>query len=79
MVRYPVRIHASLLEIPSPLLSQLAAAGRLIGPVGLPNQVQELVMMVNEGAGQWRRVVVEQVAYIPLGGNTVILLENILK
>ncbi len=36
-------------------------------------------MMVNEGAGQWRRVVVEQVAYIPLGGNTVILLENILK
>jgi len=55
-------------EIPPPLLGQLAAAGRLIGPVGQPNQVQELVMMVNEGAGQWRRVVVEQVAYIPLRG-----------
>ncbi len=55
-------------EIPQPLLSQLAAAGRLIGPVGPPNQVQELVMMVNEGAGRWRRAVVERVAYIPLRG-----------
>lgn len=55
-------------EIPPPLLEQLAAGGRLIGPVGPPEQVQDLVMIVNEGAGQWRRVVVEQVAYIPLRG-----------
>lgn len=54
--------------IPLPLLEQLAAQGRLIGPVGPPNQVQDLVMMVREGPAKWRRLVVEQVAYIPLRG-----------
>jgi protein-L-isoaspartate(D-aspartate) O-methyltransferase len=66
-------------EIPPPLLGQLAAAGRLIGPVGPPNQVQELVMMVNEGAGQWRRAVVDGWPTSPCGGNTAIPLENIHK
>lgn len=55
-------------EIPPPLLRQLAVAGRLIGPVGSPHQVQDLVMLVCEEPGKWRRVVVEQVAYIPLRG-----------
>lgn len=55
-------------EIPPPLLEQLAAGGRVIGPVGPPEKVQDLVMMVNEGEGRWRRTSVEQVAYIPLRG-----------
>ena len=55
-------------EMPPPFLEQLAVDGRVIGPVGAPNQVQDLVMMVHEGPGQWRRVVVETVAYIPLRG-----------
>jgi len=55
-------------EVPPPLLEQLAAGGRLIGPVGKPGQIQDLVMMVREDSGQWQRLVVEQVAYIPLLG-----------
>ncbi len=54
--------------VPPPLLDQLAVGGRLIGPVGEAGQIQELVMMVREDGRQWRRVVVEQVAYIPLRG-----------
>ena len=55
-------------EVPPPLLGQLAAGGRLIGPVGKPGQIQDLVMMGREDSGQWQRLVVEQVAYIPLLG-----------
>ena len=55
-------------EVPPPLLEQLAAGGRLIGPVGKPGQIQDLVMMVREDSGRWQRLVVEQVAYIPLLG-----------
>ena len=55
-------------EVPPPLLEQLAAGGRLIGPVGKPGQIQDLVMMGRQDSGQWQRLVVEQVAYIPLLG-----------
>jgi protein-L-isoaspartate(D-aspartate) O-methyltransferase len=55
-------------EVPPPLLEQLAAGGRLIGPVGKPGRIQDLVMMVREDSGRWQRLVVEQVAYIPLLG-----------
>jgi len=55
-------------EVPPLLLDQLAVGGRLIGPVGKPGQIQDLVLMVREDHRKWRRVVVEQVAYIPLRG-----------
>jgi len=55
-------------EVPPPLMGQLAAGGRIIGPVGKPGQIQDLVMMVRQDAKNLQRVVVEQVAYIPLRG-----------
>lgn len=55
-------------EIPPPLMEQVGVGGRLIGPVGKPGQIQDLVMIVREDARKWKRVVVEQVVYIPLRG-----------
>jgi protein-L-isoaspartate(D-aspartate) O-methyltransferase len=55
-------------EIPPPLLEQLNVGGRLIGPVGEPGLIQDLVMMAHEDSEHWQRIVVEQVAYIPLRG-----------
>jgi protein-L-isoaspartate(D-aspartate) O-methyltransferase len=52
-------------EIPPPLMEQVGVGGRLIGPVGKPGQIQDLVMIVHEDARKWQRVVVEQVVYIP--------------
>ncbi len=63
-----ISFTAAAPEVPPPLLGQLAEHGRVLWPVGRPNQVQDLVMMVNLGEGRWRRVVVTQVAYIPLRG-----------
>jgi protein-L-isoaspartate(D-aspartate) O-methyltransferase len=54
--------------VPPPLLTQLAPGGRLIGPVGKPHWVQDLVLMIRQDSGKFRRVVVETVAYIPLRG-----------
>ena len=54
--------------VPPPLLAQLAPGGRLIGPVGQPHWVQDLVLMIRQDSGTFRRLVVEQVAYIPLRG-----------
>jgi protein-L-isoaspartate(D-aspartate) O-methyltransferase len=54
--------------IPPPLLDQLAPGGRLIGPVGKPHWVQDLVLMIRQDRGKFQRVTVETVAYIPLRG-----------
>ena len=54
--------------VPPPLLEQLAPGGRLIGPVGKPHDVQDLVLMIRQDTDRFRRVVVETVAYIPLRG-----------
>jgi protein-L-isoaspartate(D-aspartate) O-methyltransferase len=54
--------------VPPPLLAQLAPGGRLIGPVGQPHEVQDLVLMIRQDTDKFQRVVVETVAYIPLRG-----------
>jgi len=54
--------------VPPPLLAQLAPGGRLIGPVGRPHWIQDLVLMIRQDSGRFQRVVVETVAYIPLRG-----------
>jgi protein-L-isoaspartate(D-aspartate) O-methyltransferase len=54
--------------IPPPLLDQLAPGGRLIGPVGKPHWVQDLVLMIRQDRGKFQRLTVETVAYIPLRG-----------
>ena len=51
-----------------PRLAQMAPGGRLIGPVGRPHWVQDLVLLIRQDSGKFRRVVVETVAYIPLRG-----------
>lgn len=55
-------------EVPAPLLKELSSGGRLIGPVGSPGGVQDLVLMIRQDSGKFQRLVVEQVAYIPLRG-----------
>ena len=59
---------AAALAVPPPLLTQLAPGGRLIGPVGRPHEVQDLVLMIRQDSDKFQRLVVEQVAYIPLRG-----------
>jgi len=54
--------------VPPPLLTQLASGGRVIGPVGRPHEVQDLVLMIRQESDKFKRVVVETVAYIPLRG-----------
>lgn len=54
--------------VPPPLLTQLAPGGRLIGPVGQPHWVQDLVLMIRQDTDKFQRLVVETVAYIPLRG-----------
>jgi protein-L-isoaspartate(D-aspartate) O-methyltransferase len=54
--------------VPPPLLAQLAPGGRLIGPVGQPHEVQDLVLLIRQDTDKFQRVVVETVAYIPLRG-----------
>jgi len=54
--------------VPPPLLAQLAPGGRLIGPVGRPHLIQDLVLMIRQDTDRFQRVVVETVAYIPLRG-----------
>jgi len=54
--------------VPPPLLAQLAPGGRLIGPVGRPHDIQDLVLMIRQDTDRFQRVVVETVAYIPLRG-----------
>ncbi|MBW1917561.1 MAG: protein-L-isoaspartate O-methyltransferase [Deltaproteobacteria bacterium] len=54
--------------VPPPLMEQLALGGRLIGPVGKPGQVQDLVLVVRKGPRQWQQRILEKVAYIPLRG-----------
>ena len=54
--------------VPPPLLTQLAPGGHLIGPVGRPHEVQDLVLMIRQDSGKFQRLVVETVAYIPLRG-----------
>jgi len=54
--------------VPPPLLAQLAPGGRVIGPVGRPHWIQDLVLMIRQDTDKFQRVVVETVAYIPLRG-----------
>ncbi len=54
--------------VPPPLLAQLAPGGRLIGPLGQPHEVQDLVLMIRQDTDKFQRVLVETVAYIPLRG-----------
>lgn len=55
-------------ELPPLLQAQLKVGGHLVGPVGHPGEVQDLVLLIRRGPETWERTVLAQVAYIPLRG-----------
>jgi len=63
-------ITASCPEIPSPLIEQLKATGKIIAPVGSPSSLfgQDLVLMSKDVEGKTKSHVLMQVVYVPLVG-----------
>ena len=63
-------ITASCPEVPSPLIEQLKAPGKLIAPVGAPSSLfgQDLVLMDKDNEGRTKSRVLMQVVYVPLLG-----------
>ncbi|WP_396662383.1 protein-L-isoaspartate(D-aspartate) O-methyltransferase [Methylocaldum szegediense] len=64
-------VTAATPSIPEPLLAQLKPGGRMVIPVGLPHQHQELMLVVKDERGQIETRSVLDVAFVPLtGGKT---------
>ena len=61
-------ITASCPEIPPPLIDQLRAPGRLIGPVGPPYRPQSLLLVEKKADLKVEVRVVDEVLYVPLVG-----------
>ncbi|MGD2201450.1 MAG: protein-L-isoaspartate O-methyltransferase [Candidatus Bathyarchaeota archaeon] len=63
-------ITAACPEIPSPLLSQLAAPGRLMAPVGGSYSLygQDLIFLEKDREGRTKESVLMKVSYVPLTG-----------
>lgn len=59
-----ILVTAATPEVPPPLLAQVAPAGRLVAPIGDPNQ-QELVIL-ERGPGAWRERRAGPVRFVPL-------------
>jgi len=63
-------VTAACPDIPSPLIEQLRAPGRLMAPVGSTSGFlgQDLVLLERDGEGRTRRRTLMKVAYVPLLG-----------
>jgi protein-L-isoaspartate(D-aspartate) O-methyltransferase len=59
-------VAAASPEVPAPLLEQLAPGGRLVIPLG--NQDQQVLTLIEERDGEFRRTVVSDVRFVPLLG-----------
>lgn len=59
-------VTAAVLEIPQPLIDQLKPGGRLIAPVGMRLQGQDLVLLEKDEKGRIRRHSVLPVAFVSL-------------
>lgn len=62
-----VAVTAACPSVPEPLIEQLAPGGRLVAPVGRPDDVQDLVLLT-KGPGGVELKTVERVLYVPLRG-----------
>ncbi len=62
-----IAVTATCPSIPQPLIEQLADGGRLIAPVGPPDDVQKLMLLSKDG-GKLKMESVEEVLYVPLRG-----------
>jgi protein-L-isoaspartate(D-aspartate) O-methyltransferase len=59
-------VGAAVYEIPQPLIDQLKPGGRLIAPVGVRLQGQDLIVLDKDEQGRTRRRSVLPVAFVPL-------------
>ena len=61
-------VTAAASHVPPPLVSQLAAGGRMVIPVGQPFMVQQLVLVTKDAAGSVRTRQLLPVRFVPLTG-----------
>jgi protein-L-isoaspartate(D-aspartate) O-methyltransferase len=61
-----ILVSASAREVPQPLLRQLGPGGRLITPVGAPDEPQRLLRVVRASAGEYTQELLQGVAFVPL-------------
>jgi len=59
-------VTAAVHDIPQPLIDQLKPGGRLIAPVGMRLQGQDLILVEKDEQGRVRRHAVLPVAFVPL-------------
>jgi protein-L-isoaspartate(D-aspartate) O-methyltransferase len=62
-------VTAAAPTIPEPLIQQLKPGGRLVIPVGLPSQYQELMVVEKKADGELETCTVLGVAFVPLTGD----------
>lgn len=62
-------VTAAAPAIPEPLIEQLKTGGRLVIPIGLPSQYQELMMVEKKAGGELETRTVLGVAFVPLTGD----------
>jgi protein-L-isoaspartate(D-aspartate) O-methyltransferase len=61
-------LAAAGLQVPQPLLEQLAIGGRLVAPVG--DRTQQLVLITRTGKSEWTSETLEDCHFVPLRAGT---------
>jgi protein-L-isoaspartate(D-aspartate) O-methyltransferase len=61
-------LAAAGLQVPQPLLEQLAIGGRLVAPVG--DRTQQLVLITRAGKAEWTSETLEDCHFVPLRAGT---------
>ena len=62
-------LAAAGLQVPQPLLDQLAVGGRLVAPVG--DRTQQLVLITRTGKAEWTSETLEDCHFVPLRAGTI--------
>ena len=61
-----ILVAAAAVHVPEALVAQLKPGGRMVVPVGLPHEVQDLVLVTRDEDGRVARRSVLPVAFVPL-------------
>ncbi len=59
-------VTAATSKIPPALMDQLASRGRMVIPIGLPSQTQDLILVTKEATGKVKKERVAKVLFVPL-------------